>query len=101
MGYDTLLLTGGGTFDLSTLAQFTNFEEVDVTGTANLTLRNGVDLTVNTLASGETVHLASGTVTVNSNGNDTYYLSTGNAIPRSRGAKIGANHRRAQRIRPQ
>src|SRR3954470_19788779 len=50
-GYDALALFGSGTFDLSSLAQFIGFEEVDVTnitgGASNLTLRNGVDLTVN------------------------------------------------------
>lgn len=30
-GHDTLALFGAGSFDLSALAQFTNFEEVDLT----------------------------------------------------------------------
>ena len=44
-GYDVLQLFGSGTFDLSTLVQFTGFEEVDVTnisgGSSSLKLRNG------------------------------------------------------------
>ena len=50
-GHDVLALYGGGTFDLSTLAQFDGFEEVNLTnvtgGYSSLTLRDGVDLTVN------------------------------------------------------
>src|ERR1700709_2347463 len=47
-GYDTLGLFGSGTFDLSTLAQFTGFEAVNLTnttgGASNLVLRDGADL---------------------------------------------------------
>ncbi|MFC4592922.1 hypothetical protein, partial [Sphingobium tyrosinilyticum] len=32
-GHDTLALYGAGTFNLAALAQFTNFEQVDVTNT--------------------------------------------------------------------
>ncbi|WP_189338552.1 beta strand repeat-containing protein [Sphingobium sp. SCG-1] len=54
-GYDVLSLTGSGNFNLSTLLQFTGFEEVRLTNAtssaASLTLRDGVDITV-TLSDG-------------------------------------------------
>ncbi|WP_148239786.1 beta strand repeat-containing protein [Methylobacterium oryzihabitans] len=49
-GHDVLALFESGIFDLSALTQFTGFEEVRLTNTtrggAQLTLRDGVDLTV-------------------------------------------------------
>src|SRR5262249_50913384 len=88
-GYNTLALFGSGNFDLSGLAQFTNFQEVDLTnitgGQSNLTLRNGIDLTVNVgneSGSGGTIHLASGATTLNlssTSSNYTVYASTGTA----------------------
>ena len=71
-GYDVLQLFGSGNFDLSALAQFTGFEQVDLTniagGVSNLTLRDGLDLTVNVdneANGGGTVTLGSGTTTLN------------------------------------
>jgi Bacterial Ig-like domain (group 1)/Bacterial Ig-like domain/FG-GAP-like repeat len=84
-GYDVLALYGPGTFDLSTLAQFTGFEEVDVTnitgGASNLTLRNGSGaLTVNvdnSLGGGGTIHLADGTTTLNLGNTYSYTVDEG------------------------
>ena len=91
-GTDMLSLFGAGTFNLSTLASFTGFEVVNLTSVAsaasNLTIGNGVDLTVNvdntyggnvTLGDGATtlnlgsslgytVNASSGTATVNHSG---------------------------------
>jgi hypothetical protein len=87
-GYNTLALFGSGTFDLSSLAQFVNFQEVDVTnitgGQSNLTLGNGIGLTVNVdneSGSGGTINLADSAVTLNlgSSANYTVYASTGAA----------------------
>src|SRR3954465_950304 len=69
-GHDVLALFGPGAYDLSTLVQFTGFEAVDLTalsGMADLTLRDGVDLTVNVNSAtneGGTVRLANETVTL-------------------------------------
>src|SRR5262245_12566969 len=93
-GHDTLALFGSGTFDLSTLAQFDGFEQVDVTnitgGASNLVLRDGVDLTVNIeneADGGGTVQLASGAVTLDLGGSDRYAVnfSTGAATIDSAG----------------
>src|ERR1700681_2313642 len=69
-GYNVLALYGGGTFDLSSLVQFTNFQEVDVTnitgGQSDLTLRNGIGLSVNVdneSNNGGTINLADSAVT--------------------------------------
>ena len=87
-GYDVLQLFGSGTFDLSTLVQFTGFEEVDVTnisgGSSSLKLRNGVDLTVNIdneANSGGQIWLADGETTLNLGNSLGYsvYGSTGTA----------------------
>jgi hypothetical protein len=87
-GYNTLALFGSGTFDLSALAQFVNFQEVDVTnitgGQSNLTLPNGIGLTVNVdneSGNGGTINLADSAVTLNlgSSGNYTVNGSTGTA----------------------
>jgi hypothetical protein len=87
-GYNTLALFGGGSFDISALAQFVSFQEVDLTnitgGASNLTLRNGIDLTVkvdNEVGSGGVIRLADGTVGLDlgSSNNYTVYASTGSA----------------------
>jgi Ca2+-binding RTX toxin-like protein len=110
-GHDTLALFGAGTFDLGSLAQFTGFEQVNLikttSGTSNLTLRNGVDLTVNVedlqtntdgviqLADGDvtlnlgsavgyTIYASTGTTTINGSGDyfgylTSVYLSSGTA----------------------
>jgi len=68
-GYDYLALFGPGMFDLSTLAQFTGFEQVDLVnllgGSSSLRLRNGVALTVTVENfGGGTIWLADSAVTV-------------------------------------
>ena len=80
-GTDTLSLTGGGAFDLTTLATFTGFEAVTTTGNTTLTLDDGGGLTVtlgnatNTVTGGtgaDTVVLGSGTDTLDlGDGDDT------------------------------
>jgi Ca2+-binding RTX toxin-like protein len=69
-GTDTLALFGAGTFDLSALAQFANFEKVELAdvsgGDAKLTLRNGADYIVRIDTNGRaSVNLADGAVTLN------------------------------------
>src|SRR4051794_25974570 len=77
-GNDVLGLFGSGTFDLSTLAQFTGFERVNltnITGTqSNLRLRNGIDQTVNVdnQSGGGSINLADGLVTLNLGASDGY-----------------------------
>src|SRR5207248_463676 len=87
-GHDTLALFGAGTFDLSALAQFTGFEEVDLTnvtwGMSHLTLPYGVDLTVNVdneTYYGGTVQLADGAAIINLGTSRNYHVvgSTGTA----------------------
>ncbi|WP_342710725.1 VCBS domain-containing protein [Bradyrhizobium sp. B124] len=74
-GTDTLAISGNsGTFDLNSLATFTGFENVTLSGTGDsLTLKNGQNQTINagsgntiTLGTGnDTVSFTSGTNTVN------------------------------------
>src|SRR5262245_53571827 len=86
-GHDVLQLFGGGLFDLSALGLFTGFEEVNVTnvtgGTSDLTLGNGVDLTVTvdngTTRGGGTIQLADGATTLNLGWNFQVLASTGAA----------------------
>src|SRR2546429_1000386 len=60
-GTDTLALTGAGSFDLSSLAAFAGFENVNLNGTGEiLTLKTGQALTV-AGGSGNTVTLGTGT----------------------------------------
>lgn len=69
-GTDILTLYGGGTFDLSALAQFVNFETINLFNTsttaAALTLGDADGLTVNWSSStlGDTLTLGGGTITV-------------------------------------
>lgn len=73
-GHDVLQLFGAGLFDLSALGLFTGFEEVAVTnvtgGRSDLTLGNGVDLTVtvdnSTVRERGTIQLADGATTLTS-----------------------------------
>ncbi|WP_420965872.1 VCBS domain-containing protein [Bradyrhizobium sp. B120] len=60
-GTDTLAISGSsGTFDLNSLATFTGFENVTLSGTGDsLTLKNGQNLTVNA-GSGNTITLGTG-----------------------------------------
>jgi hypothetical protein len=100
-GYNSLLLVGAGNFDLSALAQFTNFEEVDLAnfagGASNLMLRNGTDLTVtvdNEAGGGGIINLADGAVTLNL-GNSTGYVvngSTGATNINSSGGRVVRAH---------
>src|SRR5207245_4254638 len=65
---DTLALTGAGSFNLTSLAAFTGFENVNLNGTGEtLTLKNGQNLTV-AGGSGNTVTLGTGNDTVSFTG---------------------------------
>ena len=66
-GTDTLVLTGGGSFNLNQLAVFTGFSTITLNGTSeSLTLYAGENLSVNGGGSGDAVTLAvhSGTDTI-------------------------------------
>ncbi|MEQ8355559.1 MAG: calcium-binding protein, partial [Kiloniellaceae bacterium] len=71
LGTDSLALTGGGAFDLSGLAGFVNIEAVmlDDSG-SDLTLRDGVDLTVTAGTGADTVTLGTGDDTLDAGGGD-------------------------------
>ncbi|MDR9808892.1 beta strand repeat-containing protein [Rhizobium hidalgonense] len=67
-GTDTLVISGAGSFDLNSLATFTGFENVNLTGTGeSLTLKNGQNLVVNA-GTGNTVTLGTGNDTVSFTG---------------------------------
>ncbi|MEQ8355871.1 MAG: calcium-binding protein, partial [Kiloniellaceae bacterium] len=73
LGTDSLALTGGGAFDLSGLAGFVNIEAVTLDDSgSDLTLRDGVDLTVTAGTGVDTVTLGTGDDTLDLGaGNDT------------------------------
>ena len=85
-GSDTLVLTGGGSFNLNSLSTFTGFNEVTLgTNGESLTLKSGQNLAVTTfteaLGNTETVTLAShsgaDTVTFSGSGSDTLNATIG------------------------
>src|SRR5262245_50613152 len=83
-GHDTLALFGAGTFDLSALAQFTGFEEVNLVnlsgGQDHLTLPDAMDLTVKvSTLEGGSIHLGNGTTDLTLNSNYYQVYASGDA----------------------
>lgn len=88
-GYDVLKLSDAGTFNLNSLAGFSNFEEIQGTSTANqtITLRDGADLRLvagngtNVITTGATgnqqIELGTGTNTVTAQGGTTSVTTHG------------------------
>ncbi|MEP9351911.1 tandem-95 repeat protein [Xanthobacter sp. KR7-225] len=81
-GHDTLVLAGRGTFDLSTLAEFSGFEEVQLVNDFDssysiLILRDGVDLTVTGGAHFTSFYLSTGAEKIfGGNGGNSFYTTT-------------------------
>ena len=86
-GFDSLVLFGGGTFDLNSLAGFANFEEVRVVNITNtgtdLTLRDGTTSDVVISGTSRTSTVIDGTAIVGSfqggGGNDRLYVYSASA----------------------
>src|SRR5262249_32167055 len=84
-GHDVLALSGPGTFDLRSLAQFSGFSDVILNNSSSpgsqvLYLPNGQALAVDASgSSSDEIHLGSGTSTVTLGSNSTVYLGSGNA----------------------
>ncbi|MFG1359730.1 tandem-95 repeat protein [Xanthobacter pseudotagetidis] len=80
-GDDTLVLAGTGTFDLSTLAEFSGFEEVQLvndfdSSNSSLILRDGADLTVTGGAHFTSFYLSTGAEKIfGGNGGNTFYTA--------------------------
>ena len=84
-GPDSLLLYNSGTFRLDQVAGFTGFEEVQLinfTGTADLYLRDGVDIEVNGGGSGSKgYYLGTGAETITGgSGTDRFYVTKAGAL---------------------
>jgi hypothetical protein len=79
-GDDILTLLGSGTFDLTSLAQFSGFTEVQATGSNfALTLPSGENINVDTsLAGNGTINLGSGSSTVTISDSQTLNFTNGN-----------------------
>ena len=92
-GHDILTLLGSGTFDLSSLAQFSGFAEVQTTGSNFVVdLPNGQNINVDASVAGNgTINLGSGSSTVTLSNSQTVNFSNGTDTVTGSGASSTFN----------